>query len=189
MTAPTKTETTISRAALFGLALLLSLTYTLGVRAARAAEDGSPDLRFVTGAAQANLAEVELGRLAAAKGTHPDVREYGQKSVDDHTRFGDRLQAIARPKGFGIPTAMSAAAEDLFARLTTSEGAEFDRLYMGSMAMDYGKVVDLFQKEAETGKDADLRAFAAETLPALVERLGNAQAVADRVGAPGEKKN
>jgi putative membrane protein len=177
------------RTSTLSLTLLLALAFAFGSRPARAAGESSPDLRFVIDAAQANLAEVELGRLAASQGNHPDVREYGQKSVDDHTRLGDRLQALARPKGFGIPTAMSAEAENLFARLTTSKDEEFDRLYMQHMAMDYDKVIDAFRKEAEAGQDADLRAFAAETIPVLVARLGNAQAVADRVGAPGEKKN
>ena len=41
------------------------------------------------------MAEIELGRLAAERGTSAQVKKFGQMMVDDHTKAGDKLMTIA----------------------------------------------------------------------------------------------
>ena len=43
------------------------------------------------------------------------------------------------------------------------------------MVSDHKTTVSLFQKEAKSGKDGDLQAFAGKTLPTLQEHLKSAQ--------------
>src|SRR4051794_35823757 len=53
---------------------------------------GSTDKTFVKKAAQGGLAEVELGRLATERAASPDVKKFGQRMVDDHSKANDQLK-------------------------------------------------------------------------------------------------
>ncbi len=130
------------------------------------------DKTFVKDAAVGGMTEVELGRIAAAKGASQAVKDYGTKMVDDHTKANDELKAIATPKGLTPPAALDAMHQrvvDKFSKM--SGGVAFDKAYESQMVADHKKTIALFQKEAKSGKDADLRAFARKTLPTLQEHL------------------
>ncbi len=55
----------------------------------------------------------------------------------------------------------------LWIRLSALSGAAFDRAYMDDMVKDHQEDVAEFQREANGGSDADVKAFAAKTLPTL----------------------
>ncbi len=69
-------------------------------------------------------------------------------------------------------------------KLSKSSGAEFDRQYANAMVKDHKEDVKEFSKEADKGKDPDVRAFASKTLPTLKEHLKMAQ---DMAGKGGQK--
>ena len=50
------------------------------------------DVTFAQNAATANLAEVELGKMAADKATNEDVQAFGQYMADDHGKAQDELE-------------------------------------------------------------------------------------------------
>ena len=56
----------------------------------------SADKSFAMKAAQGGLAEVQDGQLAARKGGSPQVKQFGQRMVTDHTQANDELQQIAQ---------------------------------------------------------------------------------------------
>jgi putative membrane protein len=60
------------------------------------------------------------------------------------------------------------AASDKLSRLS---GADFDREYMRMMVKDHAKKVEMFEREATKGKDPDVKAWAAKTLPTVREHL------------------
>jgi putative membrane protein len=51
------------------------------------------------------------------------------------------------------------------------------------MVEDHQKDVKAFEREATSGADADVKAFAAKTLPTLKEHLQQAEQLAKTVGA------
>ena len=55
-------------------------------------------------------------------------------------------------------------------------GAEFDRAYMDHMVKDHKKDIAEFRKQASSGKDPEIKAFAAKSLPTLQEHLKMAEA-------------
>jgi putative membrane protein len=61
------------------------------------------------------------------------------------------------------------------AKLEKLSGAQFDRAYMSEMVADHKKDVAEFRKQSTSGKDSDLKAFAAKTLPTLEDHLKMAQ--------------
>ena len=66
------------------------------------------DRQFIKKAAQGGLAEVQLGQLATEKADSPDVKQFGQKMVDDHGKANDQLKQVASNKGVTIPDKLNA---------------------------------------------------------------------------------
>ena len=131
----------------------------------------SADKKFATEAAQGGLAEVELGKLAAQKGQSDKVKQFGQRMVDDHTNANNQLKSVAQKDNITLPTDITAKDQALKDKLSGLSGAEFDRTYMQNMVRDHEKDISEFQREANSGSNADLKGFAAQTLPTLQEHL------------------
>ena len=133
------------------------------------------DHAFVMKAAQGGLAEVELGQLAVQKASNPDVKAFGQKMVDDHTKANDQLKQVATQKNIAIPTEPAAKDKAEKDRLSKLSGDAFDKAYMSHMVSDHKKDVAEFQREANSGKDDAVKNFAQQTLPTLQSHLQMAQ--------------
>jgi len=143
---------------------------------AQSSKVSSSDRKFIEKAAQGGMAEVQLGKLATEKASAPEVKQFGQRMVDDHGKANDQLKQLAGQKGVTLPTTMDKSAQKEYDRLSKLSGAEFDREYMKHMVSDHKKDVGDFKKEAGKAKDADLKQFAASTVPTLEEHLNLAKA-------------
>jgi len=135
----------------------------------------SPDSKFVMEAAQGGMTEVKLGELASTNATSPEVKRFGQRMVDDHSKANEQLKSIASQKGIDLPTDVGSKNQAAYDRIAKLSGEEFDKAYMQLMVSDHKKDVSEFQKEATSGKDQDVKAFASTALPTLQEHLRLAQ--------------
>lgn len=142
----------------------------------KAAASKHADASFVHEAAIGGLAEVELGRLATQNASSDDVKQFGQRMVDDHGKANDELKALAAKKGITLPTELDQKHQALRDRLAKQQGAAFDKAYMSEMLSDHQKDVAAFQREAKSGSDPDVKAWAQKTLPTLQEHLKMAKA-------------
>ena len=141
------------------------------------------DRKFLTEAAEGGMYEVEAGKLAADKGTNPDVKAFGQKMVDDHGKANDKIKQIAGDKGVKLPTELGTLDKHAIEKLQKATGADFDRLYISEMVKDHKKDVSDFQHESKAAKDNDVKTFASDTLPTLQDHLKMAEAAATKIGA------
>lgn len=139
------------------------------------------DQKFVKEAAQGGMAEVELGQLAVQKASNEDVKKFGRRMVDDHSKANDKLKEIASNKGITLPSSPDAKQKATKERLSKLSGEQFDKAYMTDMLKDHKKDVAAFQNESNTGKDSDIKNFAAETLPTLRDHLKDAQDITPKV--------
>jgi putative membrane protein len=131
----------------------------------------SPDIAFAIRAAQGNLAEAKLGRLATEKGSSPDVKAFGQQMVEDHKKANDHLSVVAESEGMTLPNDVNGKQQAMYDRLAKLSGAEFDSAYVKDMVMDHQEDVKEFQKEAQSGTDEKFKSFAAQTLPVIEGHL------------------
>ncbi len=136
---------------------------------------GSEDIEFVLDAAKGGLAEVQLGKLATERGQSDEVKKFGQRMVDDHSKANDQLKSIAESKSIKLPQDLEGKDKALMQRLEKLNGAAFDRAYMTAMVTDHQKDVNEFKKEANSGRDSQVKSFAASTLPTLEEHLQQAK--------------
>ena len=136
---------------------------------------GSEDIEFMLDAAKGGLAEVELGKLAAEHAQSDEVKKFAQRMVDDHTKANEQLKQIAESKSIKLPTDVDTKDKTLMQRLEKLNGAAFDRTYMNAMVNDHAKDVTEFKREANAGRDPQVKSFAESTLPTLEEHLQQAR--------------
>jgi putative membrane protein len=139
------------------------------------ARSDAPDAKFVVTASAAGMAEVALGKLGAAQGGSSEVKAFGQQMVTDHTKANDELKSIASAKGLPLAPTPPPSDTKAAAIMSKKSGAEFDADFKTRMVADHKKVVTLFEKEAKSGDDPELKAFASKTLPILQHHLEMAQ--------------
>jgi putative membrane protein len=125
----------------------------------------------MTEAAKGGMAEVELGKLAVGKAQNPEVKRFAQQMIADHTRANNELKTLAGKKSVTLPTDVGAEHKATMDKLSKLSGAEFDKEYVRAMVEDHEKDVKEFQTQSATSTDADVKAFAAKTLPTLQSHL------------------
>lgn len=138
------------------------------------------DAEFVKKAASAGMMEVELGKHAQAHAENADVRAFGKRMVDDHSKAGRELEQVAKSEGIAVPKTLSDDDRKEVEELSTKRGAEFDDDYMDDMVDGHEHVIDAFREQAAEGKTA-IDLFAKKTLPTLEAHLAQAKAVKAKV--------
>jgi putative membrane protein len=125
---------------------------------------------FATQAAVIGKAEIELGQLAAANAHDQGVRDYAARMVKDHKAADAKLKKIADQEKLQLPDSLDAEHAALKTKLSSLQGAAFDKEYAKAMAQGHDKAVALFEAASLNAQmPSDLKQFAAATLPTLKE--------------------
>jgi len=173
----------------------LGLTCVLLWSAATVAQTAAPpeapatlnaiDFNFV---GQANLGapfQVDSGRLAETKGTSAAIRSYAKLMVTSHIPVVDALNVILKQKNITPSNTLLRGAYDaMLSTLKADRDVAFDRNYVNGQ-VEYQKAnAALFEQEIQNGADPELKEFARQTLPKIVDHLQRAEklAAADRTG-------
>jgi putative membrane protein len=158
----------------------------LGLATAREDEPGKgdTDATFVFKASAGGLAEVNLSTLATKQASDPAVKRFAQKMVDDHTKANKELLERANKARLRVAPRMDEEHQKLAGKLATLSGAAFDREYMAAQVKDHEETVALFEKQASSGKNEDLKSWAAKTLPDLREHLKMAKDINGKLKTP-----
>jgi putative membrane protein len=150
------------------------------------------DTDFAKAAAEGGFAEVRFGELAEDKASSKTVKDLAQRMVDDHTKADDSLKTAASKDNISIPAQLDAKDQAVYARLSQLSGAAFDRAYARDMVRDHETDIAMFRHEANDGKDASIKTFAAQTLPTLEDHLKLArqalEGVSPKTSAKASKK-
>jgi putative membrane protein len=131
------------------------------------------DKEFVMRAAQGGMTEVELGKLASDKGGSSQVKDFGSRMVKDHSQANDELKSLADKKGIALSPKLDEHHQAQVDRLSKLSGPAFDKAYVTNQVRAHESTVKLFQDEAQSGQDPDLKAFASRTLPTLKDHCAS----------------
>jgi putative membrane protein len=137
----------------------------------------SGDRNFVQAATSGGLAEVATAQLVQQRSASPQVRKFADRMIADHTQANSELQQIVEQQDITLstqPIGKDAAAE---AKLRSLNGAAFDRAYLQAAVSDHQQAIALFSREASSGQDPALKAFAQQKLPMLQQHLQLAQSL------------
>jgi len=134
------------------------------------------DSEILVSAAETNLAEIDLGKLAQTKGTSPHVKEVGKMIEADHSKAMADLMALAEKKNITLPSVITEDGKEHYADLNgKSAGAEFDKKFADMMVDGHEDAIKKMEDASENAHDADVKAWAAGMVPALQMHLEHAK--------------
>jgi putative membrane protein len=135
------------------------------------------DTKFVVSASQDGETEVRLGGIAKERGTTADVKSFGAMMAGDHAKANAELKALCAKRGVQLPANLDADHQKVVDSLAKKTGTDFDSAYTLEMVKAHKNAVALFEGEAKSTTDADLKAFVETTLPVLKHHLEMAEAL------------
>jgi putative membrane protein len=155
---------------------------------AQSSDASAADKSFVKDALKGGMAEVKLGQLAAQKGNSDDVKQFGQKMVDDHTKLGDQMKGVAGQIGVTPPTMITPMDKALETKLEALSGDAFDKAYIQAMVKDHRKDLMDFNKEASTGSSSTVKDAATQGSQVIAEHLKMIQQIAKAHGVGAQQQ-
>jgi putative membrane protein len=155
--------------------LTVGLLGLMSSRASAALSEG--DRAFVEKAASGGMSEVQAAQIAQQKSASPQVKQFANRMVTDHTKANGELQQIAQQENFDLPSEPDQHDRSAMQQLSGMTGSSFDQSYAQAELRDHQQDIALFQREAKSGQDPALKQFAQKTLPVLRQHLQLAQAL------------
>jgi len=143
--------------------------------------DDQKNAKFLVKAAEINLEEISLGKLAQEKSTNADVKSLGKMMETAHTKGLADLKGLATKKGISIPTENTEDIKDAYKKLNDKDQTDFNKSYADMMVDGHKKAIELFEKQSTESSDADIRAWATSMLPELRTHLDHAVTVKDKL--------
>jgi putative membrane protein len=134
------------------------------------------DQAFLEQAAHNGHAELSAGRLALTKARHPQVQAFAQRMIEDHTRMGAELVALATARNYKPPAEPSMLQKGKEMVIGGMADETFDRRYVHQMGVEaHQDTIRLYEKAASEARDPEIKAFAMKHLPGLRQHLETAR--------------
>jgi putative membrane protein len=135
------------------------------------------DQDFITLAAQSDMTEAHLGQMAAEQASSQAVKDYAQTLVTEHTSDYNKLTALAKKANLTVPTGIDDKHQKMIAPLEKLKGKAFDRSYIHTMITSHETAAAAYDLESRSGQNADVKAYAQQTLPTLEKHKNDAKAL------------
>lgn len=139
------------------------------------------DADFAMKAAAGGMFEVQAAEVAKENGESQAVKDFADMMIKDHTAVNDKLKNIAGEKNIELPASLPEDKAAKLETLSTLSGAAFDEAYAEEMVTSHEETIALFEDEASSGEDEDLKSLAEESLPTLRHHLSEAEALKGEV--------
>ena len=136
------------------------------------------DNTFLQQAAQNGAAVTQLGQMALSKSSDPKVKALAQQLIDNQNKTNDQLKTLAQSKQTTLSADSTSDAQKPNKKLQDKSGSAFDEAWSKAVVSDHQKSVKAFTQESKNAKDADVKKFAQDALPAMNDQLKSAQAIA-----------
>jgi putative membrane protein len=134
------------------------------------------DQQFVDFAAQTDMVEANLGKLAGDVAASQSVKDYGQMLVTDHTNDFSQLNAAAQQANLTVPKAIDAQNDKTMIKpMEKLKGAAFDHRYAQAMVTGHTKAIAVYKKEAQDAQNPAIKSYAEQALPVLEKHLDGAK--------------
>jgi putative membrane protein len=127
---------------------------------------------FVMEAAGSDMFEIESSKLAVER-ADPATKTFAQQMITDHTKTSMEMKQMidgGKVKAT-VPTAMPEKYQSMLDKLKGLQGDDFNKQYHSDQEDVHEDAVDLFKRYGAEGENAELKAWAAKTTPALEHHL------------------
>ena len=129
------------------------------------------DQAFLRNALEDDVAEEEMGQLAAQKSQSDDVKQFGQKIAQIHEQLTNQLKPVAQRLGVSEPRKPSKKDRQEIAKMQTLSGAEFDTAFIQAMMKTQKSDLKDFKNEAHSGQTPAVQQLAKLDEPVLSQHL------------------
>jgi putative membrane protein len=155
---------------LTSVALAESVTEKTGVNSALGVAPSTQD--FVTEAATSDMLEIQAGKIAQQKGNAAE-KAFGAQMVADHTQTSEHIKGLVTSGKLKaeLPKELPSSAQSKLDKLNDAKNEDFSGVYDPMQVSAHEDAVSLFERYGKSGENAELKAWANKTLPALKHHL------------------
>jgi putative membrane protein len=155
------------------------------------AADTKADMKLLEGLQQlhaGNEAEVQMGQMGAQTASDPQVKEFAQRMVDDHSKNDQHLTQMASTMGMPLTGKayqdQQKSAQKAMGKVHGKTGLAFDKAFMSAMVKDHEKdakeVKTLADRARKDGK-SEVASFLDTTEQTMRQHLAMAKQIEDAV--------
>lgn len=149
---------------------------------------GPTDPQIAAIVVTANQVDVDAGKLAESKAQSPDVKQFAQLMVTDHTAVnksaGDLVHKLkVTPESNATSDSLKKGGDENMANIKKLQGAAFDRAYVDHEVAYHQAVIDALDKTLiPNAQNAELKALLVKVRPSFVAHLEHAQHLQSSMG-------
>lgn len=139
-----------------------------------AAQEGlsERDKAFLMTAAQSQMLQLEVSRVAIVRTKKPQIRHFAEATVKCVGMAKEHLNRIAGEFGMSLPRILPDEVQN--AHQALGKAADPDREYLLGILSNITKVSNLYKDESSNGKNPVLAQYAQAALPRLRQHYRNA---------------
>lgn len=139
------------------------------------------DSEFLVDAAEINLAEIEIGKLAQQKSAHPSIKKFGKMLVDEHQKSLAEVKSLAESRNFSLPTSLTEDGKEEYNKLNKETSTDFDKKFVDAMIDGHEDAINKFTKAAENANDEEIKVWASKNVSSLTAHLQHAKLLKDEI--------
>ena len=153
------------------------------IGAAAAGAQSINDAQIASIVVTANQVDIDAGELAKKMAAGPEVKQFGETMVTDHTGVNKAAVDLATklkvtPEDNDTSRALKAGGEKNLAKLKTLKGAEFDKAYVDHEVAYHTQVLEAIDRTLiPNTQNAELKALLVKVRPAFVAHLEHAKSL------------
>ena len=132
---------------------------------------------FLVRAANSTMTELAMLRNAGQVGSIQHIKNFASMLAKDHEALQQEIKSIATSKNIVLPAAIAADDQKDVNDLAEKTGKNFDKEFINEMIDRHKNGIKAYEDAAKDAGDADIKAFANNTLSKLRMHLDSAQAI------------
>ena len=127
------------------------------------------DATFLRKAVEGDRLEIASAQAALDQAQRTDTKNAARMILEDHRSSSEKLHSLASRKGWTLPSAATADADQ--AMDSSAGSGSFDDRFLADQIRMHREAISLYRAQASGGSDPDLRQFASDQLPHLEHHL------------------
>ncbi|WP_306566179.1 DUF4142 domain-containing protein [Flavobacterium lindanitolerans] len=132
-------------------------------------KEAEKDAEILVDAAEFDLEQRELGKLAQSRGVSAAVKDLGKMMEKHHNDAFAQLSTLAKEKQISIPTAITEDGQKEYDRLSKVDVKNFDKEYLDRVYKEHHDAIDDFTQDAQATKSVEIKAY----LESMISTLKN----------------
>jgi len=143
-----------------------------------------------------NMSEIQPSQLALQRAQNPQVRQFAQQMIPDHTRLEQQMRQMLRQKGVtpehnAYSYQMQQNLQPMMRELGAASGAAFDKLYMNHQISSHMSTLHALDTSLiPQARDPQMKAMLQQQVrPAVAMHFAEAQRLRDAVAHAGMSGN